>query len=82
MNRVRFKKNKQPKRVGEKHNRSKLKDVQVVEIKQLIAKDELTLTQIASQFGVTLSNISLIKRGKAWSHLNIEKQYENKNNIA
>lgn len=53
---------------GEKHGNSKLTEMQVVEIKKLIAA-RATQTEIARRFGVDQSAISLIATGKMWQHV-------------
>lgn len=44
---------------------------EVIQIKQLINKGIYNLTKIAKMFNVDISTISLIKRGKSWSHVQI-----------
>ena len=51
------------------HPQSKLTDKDVLEIKELLSKKELTQKEIAEMFGVTPSNISYIKLGRSWSHV-------------
>lgn len=51
--------------LGEKNPSSKLTAVQIVRIR----KDNRSQTTIAKQYGVTQSNVSLIKRGLSWKHL-------------
>lgn len=52
---------------GEKVGTSKLTDDDVMQIKSLIG--QYTQAQIAKQFGVSQSLISLVKRGKSWNHV-------------
>jgi hypothetical protein len=53
---------------GEKHPFSKLKENQVVEIKNLIRLGE-TFSSIAKKFSVCVPTISGISRGKSWKHV-------------
>jgi hypothetical protein len=53
---------------GEAHGRAKLTADQVREIRRLRAEG-LTLKIIADMFGVHLSQISNVVRGKQWAHL-------------
>jgi len=55
---------------GEEIGSSKLTKKEVIKIKKLIKKGE-TLTKIAEEFGVSQSNISLIKNNKRWKHITI-----------
>ena len=54
---------------GEKNGRSKLKQGQVIEIKDLLSKGELSQYKIADLFGVSRSCILGIKLGRLWSHV-------------
>lgn len=45
---------------------------QVIEIKNLLYKNELNQEQIANLYGVCRENISSIKMGKTWSHVKTE----------
>lgn len=53
---------------GERNGGSKLKDKDVLEIRNLL-KAKNTLKSIASKYGVHLSLISLIKTNKNWTHV-------------
>lgn len=53
---------------GERHGMSLLSQEQVAEIRQLRANGKL-LREIAAQFAVSVSNISLIARAESWRHL-------------
>lgn len=53
---------------GELHGCAKLTEASVVKIKRLIEAG-LTNVAIASRFGVTDKNISLIRRGVHWTHV-------------
>ena len=55
---------------GEKSPLSKLKEQEVNEIKKLLAQGR-TNTEIARLFGVTHGNISCIKLGQTWKHVEI-----------
>ena len=54
---------------GEKNGQSKLKQGQVIEIKDLLSKGELTEYKIADLFGVSRSCILGIKLGRLWPHV-------------
>lgn len=56
-------------RRGESHGRAKLTEAQVLVIRQTYASGTVTLTSIASQYGLTLANISAIVHGRTWKHL-------------
>lgn len=56
-------------RKGEASNLTKLKEVQVTEILQLLRAGGRTHRQLALQFGVSRPTISLIASGKNWAHL-------------
>lgn len=51
---------------GEKHGRSKLSNEQVY----LIRKSNKLQREIAADFGITQSHVSVIKNGKQWQNLN------------
>jgi predicted XRE-type DNA-binding protein len=51
---------------GEKHGRSKLSNVQIY----LIRKSNKLQREIAADFGITQSHVSVIKNGKQWQNLN------------
>ena len=50
---------------GEAHSNAKLTAGQVLEIRASNRKQR----ELAEQFGVTVSSISNIQRGKSWTHL-------------
>jgi hypothetical protein len=54
-------------RRGEKNGMAKLTEVKVEEIRQLLATGGMKQRDIAAQFGVTQSLISMINTGKQWS---------------
>lgn len=56
--------------IGESNGRAKLNNKKVYEIKELLRKGELTKTEIAKMYDVSLYPISAIARGKLWKHLN------------
>lgn len=55
---------------GSKNGFSKLNEYQVIDIKKQL-KTNKTMTAIAKDFGVSLSCINLISKGKNWSHIKI-----------
>lgn len=56
-------------KLGEKHGMAKLKELQVLEIRARLKTRE-SQSSIAKSYGVSQSQISLIKLRKEWSHLN------------
>ena len=60
--------NSQYARSGEKHGMAKLTSEKVVRIRQLISEGNHWQKDIAVEFGVTPSVITLIKQGKIWNH--------------
>jgi len=54
---------------GERHPLHRLSEVEVVEIKRLIAAGHHTLTAIGERFGVSRSHVGGIKHGKFWKHV-------------
>jgi len=59
------------KKVGELHNKAKLKELQVLDILGMI-KSGMKNKDIASIYSLDPSTISDIKRGKIWSHVKRE----------
>ena len=59
------------KAVGEKNYRRKLKSVQVIEIKRLLAEGNLTYKEIAKKYGVSRSTIGSINSNRYWSHITV-----------
>jgi len=55
-------------RKGEKHGQAKLTDDDVREVRALYA-DGWLQREIAEEFGIAQSNVSIICRGKAWKHV-------------
>jgi hypothetical protein len=55
---------------GETHGSCRLTEVQVLEIKSRL-KENVNLTHLAQEYGVSLSLIKKIKAGKRWTYLNI-----------
>jgi DNA invertase Pin-like site-specific DNA recombinase len=53
---------------GSKNATSKLKDDDIPKIRQLISLG-VTLTRIAKDFGVSVSTICEISKGKRWRHI-------------
>ena len=56
-----------PRRTGEKNGMAKLTEVQVAEIRQLLAAGEVKQKSIAIRFGITQSLVSMINTGKVWA---------------
>ncbi|MDR2624392.1 MAG: hypothetical protein LBC39_07525 [Methanobrevibacter sp.] len=54
---------------GEKHPRAKLTNRDVMEIVELLKKNELEPEEIASMYNVCKSSITNIKYGLSWTHL-------------
>ena len=54
---------------GEKHGKSKLTDLDVIEIKKLLKEKQLKQHEIARIFGVSKERITTINTGKSWSHI-------------
>jgi hypothetical protein len=59
----------QPTMRGENHPEAKLSNADVRQIRKLLKAGKLTQQEIGNQFGVSASNISLIKLGKKWQYL-------------
>jgi hypothetical protein len=56
---------------GEKNRMSKLNDVQVVAIKAALSGGRISQQKIADMYGVDQTNVSQIKLGKSWAHINV-----------
>lgn len=54
---------------GERHPQSKLSVIQVVEIKRMLKRGDMTKTAIGARFGVSRSHIGAIASGKYWRHI-------------
>lgn len=54
---------------GQSHGRSKLKDHQVIAIRQRYAIDHIPRKIIAQEFNVTVATINLIVMRKIWKHI-------------
>ncbi|MDC3413897.1 HNH endonuclease [Terrihalobacillus insolitus] len=54
----------------ETNYKKKLTETEVKKIKQLLSENTITQSEIAKMFGVTVPNISSIKNGKSWTHVN------------
>lgn len=50
---------------GENNNSAKLTEAQVQEIR----KKEMSITQTASRFGISVTNVKNIRAGRSWRHL-------------
>jgi hypothetical protein len=51
---------------GERHHATKLTANQVSRIKAMLAEDRMYMSEIAREFGVSISTIAGIKQGKTW----------------
>lgn len=67
---------------GEKNGFSKLTEIQVIQIKQLLADGKYTQKTIGSQFNVSKHTIKDIKSGRRWRHINAYQNQKKKNNAA
>jgi hypothetical protein len=56
-----------PRLYGEKSGAAKLSEEDVRKIRKMLPR--MTNRQIATRFGVTISNISVIRNNKSWKHL-------------
>jgi len=56
-------------RVGDKNPNSTLTEKDVREMKRKLSKTSLTQDQIAQEFGINQPQVSKIKRGEDWSHI-------------
>jgi len=63
-----IRKQRRPVLSGEVHPNAKLKEHQVHEIKQL-RKQNVLLTNIANQYGISFQTVSSIAKGKTWKHI-------------
>jgi HNH endonuclease len=54
---------------GEEHGMAKLTGEQVMAIRLLACRAELTQREIGDRFGIVASHVSMIKTGRSWSHL-------------
>ena len=54
---------------GEKNWNAKLKEKQVIKIKQLLKTSEISQREIAKLYNVSPMLITLIKQGKKWGHI-------------
>jgi DNA-binding transcriptional regulator YiaG len=57
---------------GEKHGSNKLKEYQIIEIKELLKEGKLTQQRIANLYNVSRRTIGYIKSGKIWSYITID----------
>lgn len=55
-------------KLGEENNKHKLKECDIIEIRQLRLNGE-TLTKIAEKYNVSAANIDYIVRYKTWKHI-------------
>lgn len=60
-------KGRAPRKLGEKNNRSVLKEHQVIEI----LSSELTVSQLARDYGVGRSTVACIKARRTWVHIKL-----------
>ena len=56
---------------GEGHHNARLTEKQVREIKRRLRRGE-KVRDLAKEFGVTPSNVSLINQGRIWLHVEVE----------
>ncbi len=56
---------------GKNNGFAKLTEIQVIQIRQLLADGKLTQKTIASQFGVSRSTVRDIKLARRWSHISV-----------
>ena len=54
---------------GEQHHWSKLSEEQIIKIRELIATNNISQTEIGNQFGVSQNTISAIKHRTNWKHI-------------
>lgn len=54
---------------GERHPNVKLTELEVMEIKKLLEKEQMTHNQIGKMFGVHRNTITTINTGKRWGHI-------------
>lgn len=54
---------------GEKCKKSKLSDIQVLEIKKMLSENKLTQKEISKKFNISSNTISSIKTKTTWKHL-------------
>lgn len=59
-------------RKGSNHSNSKLKEDQVLEIKNIYKNGKPTYRSVAEIYGVDLSTIAYIVKGKIWGHLKVK----------
>jgi predicted DNA-binding protein (UPF0251 family) len=60
---------------GEQHGRSKLSEEEAKEIIRLRAEEGIRGIDLAERFGVSTSLVSMILKGKIWTHLNRPEKY-------
>jgi group I intron endonuclease len=60
---------------GENSERSKLTDVKILEIKEKLFQG-MTATEISKEYGVSITVISNIQRGKVWTHVKSNPKIE------
>lgn len=54
---------------GMDHRLHKLTDDQILAIREAYASGSVTQTDLAAEYGITQSRVSLIVNGKAWAHI-------------
>jgi predicted XRE-type DNA-binding protein len=54
---------------GERHNRVRLTESDVIEIRRLWDETDLTQAEIGARFGIDKQRVSSIVRGRQWRHL-------------
>jgi hypothetical protein len=58
---------------GEKHHATKLTVDQVSRIKTMLAEDRMYMSEIAREFGVSISTIAGIKHGRTWRVVEVQQ---------
>lgn len=58
---------------GSTHHKSKLTEADVLEIKRLLQKGELSQPKIGERFGVSRQTINHIKLGYTWAHVRLSQ---------
>lgn len=54
---------------GSKNGQSRLTEAEVISIRTRYAQTEVRLRELAEEFGVSASTLSLIVKGRAWAHV-------------
>jgi predicted XRE-type DNA-binding protein len=62
-------KNRHTRPIGRRNNHAKLKESQVLEIRDRFSKGKISQTKLAKEFGITQANASAIIRGQTWKFI-------------